>query len=94
MEERLEEQKVRCGEQGPHPQEVRGLRNRKASDGETQDGEEEAGDLDEEAVSSRGGDNRFKAEGCACRWKARESKHTSPPLRGLWTGAARSGEGS
>lgn len=48
MEERVEEQKVRCREQGPHPQEVRGLRNRKASDGETQDGEEEAGDLDEE----------------------------------------------
>ena len=68
-------------EQGPHPQEVRRLRNGKASDGETQDGEEEAGDLDEEGVSSRGGDRRGKAEGCARRWKALESKHTSPPLK-------------
>ena len=71
MEEQVEEQKAQGAseqlsgiqapqvrEQGPHPQEVRRLRNGKASDGETQDGEEEAGDLDEEGVSSRGGDRR------------------------------------
>ena len=94
MEEQVEEQKAQGAseqlsgiqasqvqEQGPHPQEVRRLRNGKASDGETQDGEEEAGDLDEEGVSSRGGDRRGKAEGCARRWKALESKHTSPPLK-------------